>query len=882
MAVTDNGGVEKSHPAIEFLKALFGETGQQIFLQTLANDGDDPDEGPNKRHLMSRDIGAIERFVAKHDRARRGMFVCVATIAEGASTRSKDNCRELVCIHQDLDFKGITETEAGIWAAIAKLEAQPSIVVRSGGGLHLYWLLREPLDAQAHRDAVDLLLRQLAEIVAGDTATCEIARLMRLPGTVNSKYGDMREVTIERCDGALRYELEGLAEWVSYQRPVLTRKPPSVVQQAKTKQPRNVVHENPFLAAAAAMGRQPRLDVEEALAAMGQGNIHDTQVRVSASLLARGEAVEDVVSILMEATRQAIGSDAAKWNWRAEEKRIRTACAGAIRKFPPTPPRDAVKEDEPEIAHLDTDNVADLAAARARRQTPPKPRRGKVNHLDIGAILLEGWKNSGQGIVFTQTQGAWRYFDGLWRLQDDRTLRAWLDPQIEQCIRGTEAKSRNSLVSETRGWIIRHPDLQIDEAPFDRHGKVPTRSGLVDPVTGQLEPPHASQWCTWRVEVDYEPAAACPWWLKMLEDVLSDRPDDVRAEYIELLQEMLGAGLIDAKPRSLSKALIFQGGSNAGKSGLLEVMAGLFGAEQNTASLDTLDGAHGLVPFMRRMPWVLHEAFDQRKWHFSSTVKAIITGEPIQINVKNGPMLSGRFTAPVLWGTNNPPQFQEASKAIVSRIVVVKCRVEFDENRPVGAAAEALRMGLHRPSTLVLDRELPGLLAWALAGLRRALARGYFDQPEAVLEVAHEVRLDSNLVAGFVEDCVDFDTDMMVSTADFCAAFSSWWSEHKGENRGIPSNESIGRALAALGDARIAANRKELRTMAVRYYAGIRLNEAGLKYWNIAVTSDLFKGKTTSATASGKPINLPIPAAWDLKPAIEDMRMAHAKKGGNP
>ena len=82
MAVTDNNDNEKSSPTVEFLKALFAHTEQPIFLQTLANNPDDPDEGPNRRHLMSRDIEAIERFVAKHDRSRRGTFVCVSTMRE--------------------------------------------------------------------------------------------------------------------------------------------------------------------------------------------------------------------------------------------------------------------------------------------------------------------------------------------------------------------------------------------------------------------------------------------------------------------------------------------------------------------------------------------------------------------------------------------------------------------------------------------------------------------------------------------------------------------------------------------------------------------------------------------------------------------------------
>ena len=51
--------------------------------------------------------------------------------------------------------------------------------------------------------------------------------------------------------------------------------------------------------------------------------------------------------------------------------------------------------------------------------------------------------------------------------------------------------------------------------------------------------------------------------------------------------------------------------------------------------------------------------------------------------------------------------------------VVIKCTREFFEDHPVGAAEEARRLGLGKPSNLVLEREMPGLLAWALQGLQR-------------------------------------------------------------------------------------------------------------------------------------------------------------------
>ena len=280
-----------------------------------------------------------------------------------------------------------------------------------------------------------------------------------------------------------------------------------------------------------------------------------------------------------------------------------------------------------------------------------------------------------------------------------------------------------------------------------------------------------------------------------------------RAATIGVIQELLGAGLVDDKPRELSRALVFQGGSNFGKSGLLEVMGGLFGQDVNTTPIEALEGTHGMMGFIKRRPWVLHEAFDQRKWHFSSDVKTIITGEPVNINVKNGPILSQRVYAPIFWGTNYPPQFKESTRAITNRMVVIECRREFMPNKPVGAAKEARRLGLGKPSNLVLRDELPGLLAWAVVGLQRALKRGHLILTKSMSDELDKIRSDSNMVDGFLTDCCFYDQDKLLSVPDFCLAFAAWWLANKGENRTTPSNEAIGKALAAMVDPKIAIGR---------------------------------------------------------------------------
>lgn len=78
----------------------------------------------------------------------------------------------------------------------------------SGGGLHPYWLFREPLDVRyqptvGQRDTIkednDGALRQLTGVFAGDPASCDITRVLRLLGNLfNAPDKKQRQA---RCRG---------------------------------------------------------------------------------------------------------------------------------------------------------------------------------------------------------------------------------------------------------------------------------------------------------------------------------------------------------------------------------------------------------------------------------------------------------------------------------------------------------------------------------------------------------------------------------------------------------------------------------------------------------------------------------------------------------
>ena len=245
--------------------------------------------------------------------------------------------------------------------------------------------------------------------------------------------------------------------------------------------------------------------------------------------------------------------------------------------------------------------------------------------------------------------------------------------------------------------------------------------------------------------------------------------------------------------------------------------------------------------------------------------------------MRTGPLFRHRVRAPILWGTNSAPQFKEATRAMAERMIIIRTRRKFDQNKPVGVAAIAQRQGYDKPSALVLDTEMEGLLTWAVEGLQRCLERGFFQIPEEVRKEADAIALDGNLVAGFVEECIDYDRNGMLAVPDFSAAFTVWWLENKGDDARIPSSDRIGRALSDYGEPRLAVDPRELRTNARRFYAGMALNFDGLRYWKDAHESEAFqlKGRKTGMTPAGDRPNKPIPGNWNDKPAIKVMRKAY-------
>lgn len=824
--------------------ALLNNTTGSAYVCSLPNakDGDDVGE----RNVLTRDLDRIEEFSQKWDKKGRGLFFCVSTM-QPQKARNKANAVEAVMLHVDTDAKDIMVSIDEAAEELQKLPIPPSRIHKSGHGLHSFWLLTEPTQ---NFDLVETLLKKLAVICGGDPLVAHRAALLRLPGSHNTKDGGWKEVEVIESNDT-RYTLEELEEWIGRQWAVVPKKGAEV---------------NPFLEAASELSYKPPVDVEQRLADMeykgeGDASVHSTQLSVTASMLSAGAEIEDVVATVLAATKQVGDSS---WDWKKEENTIRRMCEDWKRK-----------QTISSVKKTGTSNVVQLSEKRADKEKggkSDKQQKGNL-HIVLGQGILKSIYDRGESLIFSKEK-VYRCIKGIWKMIPLPEAKSWIEMEAEIGCRALKLISTQKIIGETRAWVLRNPDVTREEVEWDIHGKIPTKSGLLDPTTHKLEPLKPSHYATYQINSEYDPAADCPNWKQMVEDVFSK---DQRT--MDVIQEIFGVALLDKKPRTLMRALVLVGPSNSGKSNILNVMAGLLSDKSITTTFDMLENAHGLMEFLTRAPWVLHEAFDQTKWHFSSTVKALLSGDPVNVNVKNGPIVAHVFRSPVFWGTNSPPQFKEASRAMENRLKIIQCHQVFSTEKMIGVAAVARDNGYSSPSEFVLDTERVGILNWAIEGMARAVKRGHFMDTEEMSQALQSMRTDSNIVAGFLADCCEYTPDYMVSKPDFHAAFGIWWRENQGEDRSIPSIDSIGRAITALYDKRIGNDKHELKYKNLRYFAGVKFNDTGMDLWTAYFNSSSVKGDSSRISAHPDDVNTKIPEEWGDKLVIQTIRKEYENEG---
>ncbi len=365
------------------------------------------------------------------------------------------------------------------------------------------------------------------------------------------------------------------------------------------------------------------------------------------------------------------------------------------------------------------------------------------------------------------------YSGGRYSERSEEDTRAFLRKSIERQISDENDRRKEAvtpegkppkLISVTKEMVLNALDslkslvivpgeyrspVWLAETEHSRNC-LPMKNGILNLdriIEGHPEPllPHTDTFfSTVLVPYNFDPTATCPLWHKFL-----NRNLEGDAERIAYLQEFFGYCLLpDARFHEF--LLLFGEGKN-GKSVICSVLSAMLGDDNvSRVPLETFGQRFALIPTLGKLANVCAEVGELDKVA-EGHLKAFVSGDPMQFEPKYKPAFNARPTAKLILATNSPPRFTDRSDGIWRRISPMPMRVVIGEH-------EVIR-GMDSLKFWADTGELPGVLTWAIEGLRRLLTSRGFTRSKVCVKAKEEYRKEINPARAYLREHYGVDQD---------------------------------------------------------------------------------------------------------------------------
>ncbi|WP_165164877.1 phage/plasmid primase, P4 family [Corynebacterium qintianiae] len=372
----------------------------------------------------------------------------------------------------------------------------------------------------------------------------------------------------------------------------------------------------------------------------------------------------------------------------------------------------------------------------------------------------------------------WQYTGTHWQEADELAVKepVWRVLQAAMMEQSKDEEPRpwnpttariNNLIEPLRIAALRpgtqQPPLWLPRRADDPEPTrvVPVNNGLYLTDTAELIPHTPEHFQTWALPFNHDPHAECPRWQSFLADTFKHDPNGLLA-----LQEY--AGYIVSGQTNLHKALLLVGPRRGGKGTISRILQQLQGTGNVAATtFSDLSNDFGLAALIGKPLAVIEDArgADHLRHGNRATERLlnIIGEDTITANRKNKPYYVGRLPARFVIVSNETPRFNDPSGAIVSRFLAVRLVSSVpDDKRDPHLGAK-------------LTAELPGILNWALEGLRRLEQQGRFTTPNTQPDVLDIMQA----MASPLEDFFDESEFVVTNNPEHYVELSTVFQEYK-------------------------------------------------------------------------------------------------------
>lgn len=445
----------------------------------------------------------------------------------------------------------------------------------------------------------------------------------------------------------------------------------------------------------------------------------------------------------------------------------------------------------------------------ARSATPQASAEKHLMHYtpDDGGMLDDWLEHDGGEWLFAAGFEQWHRWKGThWEPYTDYAVKAQIQKRLDRRNQQARATRKAAPDEDARklwqGYIaatkrskariasveaMARNELFIDADQLDSAALLNLENGTLDLGAWPFRPlPHdRKHLLTYCLPYAYDPAATAPNWTFALSRLAP--------EIAAFLQEFAGYAL--TPETSLELALWLVGGPGGGKSTYVHGLQTMLGPKAGLLGLADIERSRFALADLPGKTLVV--STEQPGAYMASThiLNAIISGEPITVDMKFRDPVVITPRAKIAWAMNDFPRVSDANNGIFRRVKVV--------NFPAIPEAE------RRPELKeAISHEGAGILNWALEGLRRLRDRGRFDVPAAVIAATKSFIEQNDIPANFVEECCYTGQDAngddyTTQSGDLYSAYRQWALDtgHKPQ-----SATSIAREWERLGFERYRAN----------------------------------------------------------------------------
>ncbi|MDR1367085.1 MAG: DUF5906 domain-containing protein [Puniceicoccales bacterium] len=328
-----------------------------------------------------------------------------------------------------------------------------------------------------------------------------------------------------------------------------------------------------------------------------------------------------------------------------------------------------------------------------------------------------------------------------------------------------------------------------------------------------------------------DPTELCPAFMKFLDTIFADRKEKTKVKLTNFIQEMMGYCLSNSV--KAHKFFFLVGDGSNGKSVLCDVLTELAGGVENVSNvaLRNFSKQFALAQIMDKTLNISTENEIEGNLD-TQTLKAIVSGEAMQIEEKFKMPISHRPTAKLIFAVNTLPKTNDSSFGFGRRVICIPFNIRFVEGKPKNDSEKEADPNLI--DKLKGEKELAGIFEFAIAGLKRLKDRDYkFVIPKVVRKATEEYEAMNDLYLAFVRECVIAapEANKEVTQQDLLETFQEWCAQEGWtKERNVATKPFMRKFRKAMKKAQIEF-KEETHNNKEYPISEIRFSERGIELW---------------------------------------------------